>query len=76
MLGKPGGVFFLTADNMSADDAVLLAAAARAVLGGGRGSLTDQIGTRDGPPPDSTSATHSARLGQSCRASAANRLMG
>ena len=51
MLGKPDGVFFLIADNMSADERVLLAAAARAVLGGGHGSLTDQIGTRDGPPP-------------------------
>ena len=50
MLGKPDGVFFLIADNMSADERVLLAAAARAVLGGGHGSLTDQIGTRDGPP--------------------------
>jgi len=43
MLGKPGGVFFLTADKVSTDDAVLLAAAARVVLGGNRGSLTEQI---------------------------------
>jgi cellobiose phosphorylase len=43
MLGKPGGVFFLTTDNVPADDAILLAAAARAVLGGDRGSLTEQI---------------------------------
>ena len=43
MLGKSDGVFFLTADKVPADDAVLLAAAARAVLGGGRGSLTEQI---------------------------------
>jgi cellobiose phosphorylase len=35
MLDKSGGVFFLTADKVSADDAVLLAASARAVLGGG-----------------------------------------
>jgi len=40
MLGKSGGVFFLTADQVPTDDAVLLAATARAVLGGGRGSLT------------------------------------
>lgn len=43
MLGKPDGVFFLTADKVPADDAVLLAAAARVVLGGNRGSLTEQI---------------------------------
>ena len=49
MLGKPGGVFFLTADKVPADDAVLLAAAARAVLGGGRGSLTEQIDHRAAP---------------------------
>jgi len=42
-LGKPNGVFFLTADKLPADDVVLLAAAARAVLGGNRGSLTEQI---------------------------------
>ena len=43
VFGKPGGVFFLTADKMNTDDVVLLAAAARAVLGGDRGSLTEQI---------------------------------
>jgi cellobiose phosphorylase len=43
MVGKPGGVFFLTADKMPTDDAVLLAAAARAVLGGDRGSLAEQF---------------------------------
>ncbi len=43
MLGKPGGVFFLTADKVPSDEAVLLAAAARVVLGDDRGSLTDQI---------------------------------
>ncbi len=42
MLGKSDGVFFLTADKVPADDAVLLAATARAVLGGG-GSLSEQI---------------------------------
>ena len=51
MLGKPGGVFFLTADKVPTDDAVLLAAAARAVLGGGRGSLTEQIDHRAAPRP-------------------------
>ena len=49
MLGKSGGVFFLTADKVPTDDAVLLAATARAVLGGGRGSLTEQI-DRPGAP--------------------------
>src|SRR5215813_22874 len=43
MLGKPGGVFFLTADKVPSDDALLLAAAARVVLGGERGSLTEQV---------------------------------
>jgi cellobiose phosphorylase len=46
LLGKPGGVFVLTSEKISADDRMLLAAAARAVLGGGRGSLTDQIDRR------------------------------
>jgi len=51
MLGKSGGVFFLTADKVPTDDAVLLTAAARAVLGGGRGSLTEQIDRRAAPRP-------------------------
>jgi cellobiose phosphorylase len=46
LLGKPGGVFVLSAEKISTDDRVLLAAAARAVLGGGRGSLADQIDCR------------------------------
>jgi cellobiose phosphorylase len=43
LLGKPGGVYVLAADSVPGDDRVLLAAAARAVLGGGRGSLADQL---------------------------------
>ena len=43
MFGKSSGVFLLTADTVPADDAVLLAAAARAVIVGGRGPLTEQI---------------------------------
>ena len=35
LLGKPGGVFVLAAGQVPADDAVLLKAAARVVLGGG-----------------------------------------
>ena len=50
-LGKPGGIFVLAADRLSSDDAVLLAAAARAVLGGGRGSLADQLDHRPTAPP-------------------------
>jgi cellobiose phosphorylase len=50
LLGKAGGVFFLTSDTVAPDDAVLLAAAARAAFGGGRGSLTEQI-DRPGTPP-------------------------
>ena len=59
LLGKPGGVFVLAADELPADDAVLLAAAARAVLGGGRGSLAEQLDRRPAaapsPPPLVTS---------------------
>ena len=51
MLGKSGGVFLLRADDVPTDDAVLIAAAARAVLGGGRGSLTEQIDHRAAPRP-------------------------
>src|SRR5262249_15228085 len=43
MLGKPGGVFLLGAAEVSAADALLIAAAARAVFGAGRGSLTAQL---------------------------------
>ena len=43
LFGKAGGVVFLTAGKVPNDDAVLLAAASRAVLGGDRGSLTEQI---------------------------------
>ena len=55
MFGKPGGLFFLTVDKLSADDVVLIKAAARAVLGGNRGSLKAQLGhrvdIRPAPPP-------------------------
>jgi cellobiose phosphorylase len=46
MLGKASGVFFLNADNVQTNEGVLLAAAARVVLGGDRGSLTKQIDHR------------------------------
>jgi cellobiose phosphorylase len=51
MLGKPGGVFFLGAAEVPADDARLLAAAARAVLGSGRGSLAAQLDQRFSAAP-------------------------
>jgi cellobiose phosphorylase len=51
LLGKPGGVFVLAAEKVPADDRVLLAAAARAVLGGGRGSLADQMDRRPAAAP-------------------------
>jgi cellobiose phosphorylase len=58
ILGKAGGIFFLTADKVPTDDAILLAATARAVLRGGCGSLTDQIDNRAAhrqtPPPQFT----------------------
>ncbi|HSE38040.1 MAG TPA: glycosyl transferase, partial [Blastocatellia bacterium] len=51
MFGKPDGVFFLTADQVSTDEAVLIAASARAVLGGDRGSLIEQIAHHVVPQP-------------------------
>ena len=62
MLGKPGGVFLLTADKVPADDAVLLAAAARAVLGGGRGSLAEQIDHRAAAPTVPAAAIYSGSI--------------
>ncbi len=59
MLGKPDGVFFLTADKVPADDKVLLSAAARAVLGGGHGSLSRSDRTARWPTAHSTGATPS-----------------
>ncbi len=49
LLGKAGGVFSLAAAKVPKDDAMLLAAAARVVLGGGRGTLADQL--LRGPEP-------------------------
>jgi cellobiose phosphorylase len=51
ILGKPGGIFLLDAANVPADDAVLLAAAARVVLGGGRGSLAVQLNRTSAAAP-------------------------
>ena len=64
MIGKPGGVFVLSAVEVPADDALLLAAAARAVLGGGRGSLGAQLDHRPlaAPPlpPQLSAGAHPA----------------
>jgi cellobiose phosphorylase len=46
LLGTPGGLFVIAAEKIPADDRVLLAAAARAVLVGGHGSLADQMDRR------------------------------
>jgi cellobiose phosphorylase len=46
LLGARGGVFVLAAEKVAAADRVLLAASARAVLGGERGSLANQLGSR------------------------------
>src|SRR5580704_9847311 len=43
LLDKAGGVFVLAAGQVPAEDAVLLKAAARVVLGGGRGALAQQL---------------------------------
>jgi cellobiose phosphorylase len=62
LVGKPGGVFVLAAEKISAEDRVLLAAAARAVLGGGRGSLADQMSRRAVAAPLALSPIPSAPL--------------
>jgi len=49
VLGKPGGVFFLTARQVSATDAILLSAAARAVVGRGSGSVIGPIAQEAAP---------------------------
>jgi len=65
MFGKPGGVFFLTGDKLPTDDAVVLAAAARVVLGDDRGPLSGQIDDRTArppaPPPQLTRAAVAAK---------------
>jgi len=43
VLGKPGGVFYVTTRQVSTEDGILLAAAARAVLGRGRGMLGEKV---------------------------------
>jgi cellobiose phosphorylase len=49
LLGKPGGVFVLAAGQVPEADRVLLVAAARAVLGGARGTLADHLGREPEP---------------------------
>jgi len=44
LLGKPGGIFVLSAPDVPQDEMTLIAAAARIVLAGGAGSLADQAG--------------------------------
>jgi cellobiose phosphorylase len=51
LLGKPGGVFVVAAEQVSEAGAVLLAAGARAVLGGGRGTLADHLRREPEPAP-------------------------
>src|SRR5205823_13528216 len=43
LLDKAGGVFVLAAGQVRADDTILLKAAARVVLGGGRGGLAQEL---------------------------------
>jgi cyclic beta-1,2-glucan synthetase len=60
LVDRPGGVFVRRADQLSADDRVLLQAAARVVLVGSRGSLSAQVDRREPPavlpPPLVTTA--------------------
>jgi cellobiose phosphorylase len=70
LLGKPGGAFVMAAEKVSADDRVLLAAAARAVLGGRRGSHADEVGRRPAaatvsPPTIVSTPIAAAPAGQS-----------
>jgi cellobiose phosphorylase len=50
-LGKPGGMFVLSAGRVPAADTVLITAAARAVLGADRSSLAAHIECRPATPP-------------------------
>ena len=43
LMDKPGGIFVLRSDVMSAEEQVLLGTAARAILIGGRGTLAEQL---------------------------------
>ena len=73
LLGKPGGVFGLATATVPKDDAMLLAAAARVVLGGGRGTLADQLLRGPEPislPPPLSEAAPSAAPEPECPAAA------
>jgi cyclic beta-1,2-glucan synthetase len=48
---QPGGVFLLQADAMPEAERVLLAATAQAVVGGGSGTLEQQLDHREADPP-------------------------
>lgn len=48
-LGKPGGIFVLTGATASTDQLTSIAAAARIVLTGGRGTLAEQLDRRSAP---------------------------
>ena len=60
LLGKPGGVFVLPAGTVPNDGRVLIEAAARAVLLGDRGVLTEQLRHEPGTPamPPELAADH------------------
>jgi cellobiose phosphorylase len=63
-LGEPGGTFVLSAGRVPAGDIVLITAAARAVLGDNRGSLSEQIERRPtmaALPPLLKTSTSSSR---------------
>src|SRR5690606_4488445 len=46
-LNRPGGIYPLVADQMSAEERILLESAARVVLDGDRGSLPSQLQARE-----------------------------
>ncbi len=52
LIDKPGGVFVRQADHFSAEDLILLAAAARVVLSGADGLLGEQLDEKENPKPE------------------------
>ncbi len=56
LIDKPGGVFVRRADLMPSEDQRLLFTAARAILVGGRGNLSEQLDHQPAPRPRSAAA--------------------
>ena len=61
LIDKPGGVFVRQADHFSAEDLVLLAAAARVVLSGADGLLGEQLDQKENPKPETRNSRSETR---------------